>query len=189
MKIYGSTARAHELRRVSASENFIRFLVDFMTQQSCSIVQLRWVKYARTVTAGSRGALKVPGCLNPPVRHERTRGRDGVRSFDRRCLGSQDAAGVEVRKEMKAAREHAGPRLARRVSGEWRAPATSQRPIRTANDAGTTRALLAPMLSALLSHSSCQSSWPLLLFSCSLDRGCSRPSSSHRLPSSLLALF
>lgn len=82
---------------------------------------------------------------------------------------SRDAAGVEVRKEMKAAREHAGPRLARRVSGEWRAPATSQRPIRTANDAGTTRALLAPMLSPAL---------PLILSpvqsaaspSCSLDR-------------------
>jgi len=36
------------------------------------------------------------------------------------------------------------------VSGEWRAPATSQHPIRTGNDAGTTRrALLAPLPFAL----------------------------------------
>lgn len=48
-------------------------------------------------------------------------------------------------------REHAGPWPGpTHVSGEWRAPATSQHPIRTGNDAGTTRrAVLAPLPFAL----------------------------------------
>lgn len=63
--------------------------------------------------------------------------------------GSRHAGGEE--RDEGDWREHAGPWPGpTRVSGEWRAPATSQHPIRTGNDAGTTRrALLAPLPFAL----------------------------------------
>jgi len=70
----------------------------------------------------------------------------GGESFDRRC--PREAARDARRGErLKGARRGLG-RGPTRVSGERRrAPATSQRPIRTGSDAGTTRrALLAPLL-------------------------------------------
>lgn len=91
--------------------------------------------------------------------------------FDRRCP-ALDAK--EVRREAKAEGSTPGPT---HVSGEWRAPATSQHPIRTGNDAGTTRrALLAPLPFVLPSSPS--SLLPTAEFSSPFSLGRTRPRSS-----------
>lgn len=86
-------------------------------------------------------ALKVSDRLNPPLGNGGGMGKPVVRP----AMPGSRREGGEERDE--GWREHAGPWPGpTHVSGEWRAPATSQHPIRTRNDAGTTRrALLAPL--------------------------------------------
>lgn len=86
-------------------------------------------------------ALKVSDRLNPPLGN----GGHGEAGCSTGDAWLSPREGGEERDE--GWREHAGPWPGpTHVSGEWRAPATSQHPIRTRNDAGTTRrALLAPL--------------------------------------------